>query len=277
MLFENMIFQNYLDIIQELIATNFLKFIIILGAIIVGYIIHIIIKREINSLRKHDKLKEHTAKNLSRLIKFITLMIVFSVIVTQFAESVGIVAALLTIMGGTIIGFAAMNTIGNMIAGLIIMISKPYSIGDRINYEGRIADVIDITLIYTILEDLDGVEIYVPNQKLLNVEILNYRQRGNIIRRSVKITPGFDEDRLKVEEVLLEAAKKVRAVLDEPKPYVWIHNFLDYAVEYTLFVFISEIDAFPVIDSELHKAVLDSVNEYGIDISTPLLLKRVST
>ena len=122
---------------------------------------------------------------------------------------------------------------------------------------------------------LDGVEIYVPNQILLNTEILNYRRKGNVVRRSVKITPGFDEDRLKVEKALLEAAKKVPAVLDEPKPYVWIHNFLDYAVEYTLFVFIDDIHSFPEIDSELHKMVLDTVNEYGIDISTPLLLKQI--
>lgn len=155
------------------------------------------------------------------------------------------------------------------------MVSKPFSIGDRINYEGRVADIVDITLIYTIMEDLDGVTIYVPNQKLLNTEILNYGKKGNTIRRSVRITPEFDEDRLKVEKALLEAAKKVPAVLDKPEPYVWVHNFLDYAFEYTLFVFINEINAFPVIDSELHKAVLDSVNEYDIDISTPLLLKQI--
>jgi small-conductance mechanosensitive channel len=271
-----MIFQNYFDFIQEWLSINLLKIFIISGAIIVGYIIYIVIKRQLNSLRKHDKLKEVTAKNLSRLAKFITLLVVFSVIIMQFAESVGIVAALLTVIGGTIIGFAAMNTIGNMIAGLIIMVSKPFSIGDRINYEDRVADIIDITLIYTIMEDLDGVEIYVPNQKLLNTEILNYGKNGNIIRRSVKITPGFDEDRLKVEKALLEAAKKVPAVLEHPKPYVWVHNFLDYAVEYTLFVFIKQISAFPEIDSELHKVVLDTVNEYGIDISTPLLLKQIS-
>ena len=204
-----------------------------------------------------------------------TLLIVFSVIVMLFAESVGIIAAFITIIGGTILGFAAMNTLGNMIAGLIIMISKPFSIGDRINYEGRVADIIDITLIYTIMEDLDGVTIYVPNQKLLNTEILNYGKKGNVIRRSVRITPGFDEDRLKVEKALLEAAKRVPDVLDKPEPYVWIHNFLDYAVEYTLFVFINKINIFPVIDSELYKVVLDTVKEYGIDISTPLLLKQI--
>jgi len=179
------------------------------------------------------------------------------------------------LVGGTIIGFAAMNTLGNMIAGLIILISKPLNVGDRIIYENVMADVIDIKLIYTILEDLNGVELHIPNQRLLSEKIVNFREDGNIVRRSVKVTPGFGEDSDKVEKALLEAASLVNEVLKEPTPYVWIHRYLDYAVEYTLYVFINDIKNLPEIDSKLHKTVLKTVKRYGIDISTPLLMKRV--
>jgi small-conductance mechanosensitive channel len=194
----------------------------------------------------------------------------------QFAESVGIITALLTIMGGTIIGFAAINTLGNIIAGLIIMITKPFSVGDRILYKGKMADVVDIELMYTVLIDLDGVEIHVPNQLLLSEEIINYRKDGHIVRIGIVVTPGFDIDQTIVEKVLIDAAKNVPEVLNKPEPYVWINQFQNYAVEYELFSFIKDIKRLPLIHSNLHKEVLKSCKTNNIDISTPLLLRNIT-
>ncbi|NIO38168.1 mechanosensitive ion channel, partial [Candidatus Bathyarchaeota archaeon] len=66
-----------------------------------------------------------------------------------------------------IIGFAAINTIGNAIAGLIVMTSRPFEVGDRIFFEGQFADIVSIDLIYTKMVTLDNVLISVPNQELL--------------------------------------------------------------------------------------------------------------
>jgi len=89
------------------------------------------------------------------------------------------------------------------------------------------------------------------------------------------VTPGFEYDSAQVEKTLLEAAGKVRGVLNEPKPYVWITKFQSYAVEYTLYVFVSDIKRLPEIDAELHRAVLETCRLHNIDISTPLLLKQL--
>ena len=73
----------------------------------------------------------------------------------------------------------------------------------------------------------------------------------------------------------LEAAGKVQGVLKDPEPYVWITKFQNYAVEYNLYVFISDIKRLQEIDAELHRRVLETCKEQGIDISTPLLLKQL--
>ena len=78
-----------------------------------------------------------------------------------------------------------------------------------------------------------------------------------------------------VEKTLLEAADKVKGVLKEPKPYVWITDFKDYAVEYTLYVFISDIKRLPEIDAELKKTVFETCKGRGIEIATPLLLRKI--
>ncbi|MFQ6064608.1 MAG: mechanosensitive ion channel family protein [Candidatus Bathyarchaeia archaeon] len=184
------------------------------------------------------------------------------------------ISGLLTILGGTIIGFAAVNTIGNAIAGLIVMTSRPFRVGDRIFFNGQFADVIAIELIYTKMQTLDNVLISVPNQELLKTQIDNFGKK-TVVRRQLIVTLGYEYDSQNVEKVLLEAARKVPRVLEEPKPYVRITRFLDYAVEYTLYVFIRDVKRLREIDAELHKAVLEICKTHKIDISTPLLLRQI--
>jgi len=234
-----------------------------------------LIRRQFLNLAKHEKLELSTAKNISKVIKYLIVLIILTAILMQFAESLGFITALFTLVGGTIIGFAAMNTLGNMIAGIIIMVSRPFTVGDRILYDGKITDIIEIKLIYTIMVDLDNIKISVPNQIMLSQEIIDLGKK-EIIRRHVAITPGFEEDRKKVEEVLLNVASKLRQVLKDPNPYVWINSFQNYAVEYRLYVFIKDIKDLPLIESDLHKAVLDACKENNIDIRTPLLHKEIN-
>jgi len=266
---------NIFEMIFEWFSIYSIPILISILAIIVGYVLYYIIRRQILNLAKREKLDSSTAINIAKVIKYLIFMIIITAILIQFAESLGFITALFTLVGGTIIGFAAMNTLGNMIAGFIIMLSRPFNVGDRIQIEGKIADITEIKLIYTTLVDLDNIKISIPNQKLLTQEIFDLG-RKNVIRRHIALTPGFEEERKKVEDTLLIAAKKIPEVLDDPQPYVWINSFQNYAVEYRLYVFISDIKNLPLIESDLHKAVLDTCKEYNIDIRTPLLHKKVS-
>ena len=123
---------------------------------------------------------------------------------------------------------------------------------------------------------LDNVLVSIPNQELLKTEIDNFG-KNKTVRRQVVVTPGFEYKADYVEKTLLEATDKVDRVLQNPKPYVWITKFQNYAVEYALYVFINDIKGLPEIDAELHKAVLTTCKESNIDISTPLLLRQIKT
>jgi len=188
--------------------------------------------------------------------------------------TLGAISGILALFGGTILGFAAVNTIGNAIAGLIVMTSRPFEVGDRIFLNEQFADIVAIELIYTKMLTLDNVLVSVPNQELLKAEIDNYGKKKTI-RRHCTVTPGFEYDTLDVEKALLEAANKVNGVLKEPRPYVWITRFQNYAVEYNLYVFINDIKRLPEIDAELYRKVLETCKEHEIDISTPMLLKKL--
>lgn len=242
---------------------------------ILGYVVYRVVSRQIAKLREQGTLSRHLAYTLDRIVKWGTALLVVSGIMSQFGVTFAVISGFLAIVGGTVLGFASINTIGNALAGLIVMISKPFAVGDRIAFRGQFADVEGIELIYTKLRTLDNVLVSIPNQELLKVEIENYG-RNAPIRRTITVTPGYAYDKNEVKRVLLAAAARVPRILAAPAPYARITGFRDYAVEYTLYVFVADIRHLREIDAELADAVFDACNAHHIDLSTPLLLQRVT-
>jgi len=243
-------------------------------AVVVGYVLYKVTARELTRLKDEKRLEAHIAYTLTRISQWVVSLAVLSAILAAFGVTIGMISGFLALLGGTVIGFASVNTIGNGIAGLIVMTSRPFRVGDRIFFNGQFADVVAIELIYTKMLTLDEVLVSVPNQELLKAEIDNFG-KDNVVRRHVTVTPGFEYDNRDVEKALLEAAGKVPRVIKEPKPYVWITRFQNYAVEYTLYAFINDINGLPEIDAELHRSVLETCKSHNIDISTPLLLRQI--
>ncbi len=268
---------DFINAIGEWIIENLPNIVFSFVTIILGYVVIKLVAREIKSLRTQKKLEEHAAYTLNRILKWAILMAIFSIILTQFGITLGEVFGLITLIGGTIIGFASINTLGNTIAGLIVMTSRPFRVGDRIFFNGQFADVEAIELIYTKMRTLDNVLVSIPNQELLKAEIDNYGKKS-VVRRGCSITAGYELPSEQVETALLEAAKKLvemKDVLKEPESYVWVTKFGNYAVEYTLYAFIQDIRRLPEIDANLKRTVLETCKQHGIDICTPTVIRTV--
>jgi small-conductance mechanosensitive channel len=264
---------NFFDVLGEWALSNLPKIIYSAVIIVLGYVFQKILSGRIENEAKKKRLSEHLAFILIRFVQWGTIIAVFSVVLLQFGVTLAVVSGFVTLVGGTIIGFAAINTLGNAIAGLIVMTSKPFKVGDRIYFNGRFSDVISIDLIYTKLRTLDLVYVSVPNQELLKSEIEDFGIK-NIIRRSVTITAGYEHESSYVKKALLEAVSKVEKVLKAPEPHVFITDFQNYAVQYTLYYFLREVKRMPWIADEVREAVFKTCSDYGIDLSTPLLSKR---
>ena len=268
------VFSDFFDACCVWFYANWQRLVFSIVGIVVVYFVYRLLNKEITKLKERKKLEENIAFNLNRMLKWVFGLIAVGIVVAQFGFDVGLIAGFMALAGGTILGFASMNTIGNAIAGVIVMLSKPFKIGDRILFNKQFADIIAIDLIYTRMKTLDNVMISVPNQQLLTSEIDNYG-RKNTVRRNCSVTVGYELLSEKVEKALLEAASKVEGVLKEPKPYVWITNFQNFSVEYTLYVFISQIKMIPIIDSDLKRTVLDICRQNKIDLVTPSLIQSV--
>jgi small-conductance mechanosensitive channel len=113
---------------------------------------------------------------LRRLLLLAAFLLIAAIVLAQFTSlgrlAAGIFAS--TAVLGLIIGFAAQNTISNLIAGVLIAITQPIRIGDRIGFQDREGRVTDITLSYTYVDPGDGSRIVIPNQLLVEGIVHNH-------------------------------------------------------------------------------------------------------
>jgi small-conductance mechanosensitive channel len=113
---------------------------------------------------------------LRRLLLLAAILVVAAIVLAQFTSlgrlAAGIFAS--TAVLGLIIGFAAQNTISNIIAGILIAVTQPIRIGDRITFEEADGRVTDITLSYTFIDPGDGSRIVIPNQMLVEGIVHNH-------------------------------------------------------------------------------------------------------
>jgi small-conductance mechanosensitive channel len=115
---------------------------------------------------------------LRRLLALAAFLVIAAIVLAQFTSlgklAAGIFAS--TAVIGLIVGFAAQNTISNVIAGVLIAITQPIWSGDRVSFEDREGRVTDITLSYTFIDPGDGSRVVIPNQLLVQGIVHNHSE-----------------------------------------------------------------------------------------------------
>ena len=265
------------EIVQAIwgwLQDNYVQLIVACAVIIIALIMLIIISRSIKRLEKRSKLTEQYSRVLIRSFRFIFFIIFLFSVLIAFNVTVGAITGAIALLGGTILGFAAINTIGNALAGLIIMINKPIHIGDRIYYKDRFADVVSVELIYTKLQTLEKAMIIIPNQELLRIEIINYGKKDQL-RRTCSITVDYSIDSKIVEKMMKEATKGILNMLEDPEPTIAITELQNYAVEYTISYSIANMQDMFSVASQYRKNIILMAKKYKIDLRTPDLLQNL--
>ena len=176
---------------------------------------------------------------------------------------------------GVAVGFAAKDTLSNLIAGILLIIDRPFEIGDRIEVWSAPAgsaswgDVIDIGLRATKIKTTDNIVVIIPNNEIMTRDIVNYTIIQSSIRVRVNIGVAYDADMNKAKALIREAAESADWILTEPAPKVVVRYFGESSVDLQLRVWIN--DARKRMDTISH--VTDTVktlfDQNGIEIPYP--------
>jgi len=130
---------------------------------------------------------------------------------------------------GIVLGFAARQTLGSLIAGFVLMFSRPFTIGDWVEVGDREGIVTDITIFNTRLENFDGEFVILPNDKVSNSAITN-RSRKGLLRLRIDVGIDYESDPDHAREVAMDAISDLSQVVDAPPPQVVPKSFGDSAV-----------------------------------------------
>ena len=220
------------------------------------------------ALRKADLALQGFISSLANIIlKILLIVSVASMIGIQTTSFVAAIGA-----AGLAIGLALQGSLANFAGGVLILLFRPFKIGDWIEAQGVSGTVDSIQIFHTVLRTGDNKTVIVPNGNLSNGIITNYNRQPT---RKVVFDVGVDyeADLQKVREVLLALADDPR-VLKEPAPVVVVTALGDSAITMSLRVWVNTPDYWDVLFM-LNEHSRDRLKAQGVDIPFPQRVVRV--
>ena len=198
---------------------------------------------------------------LMKALVFITAAVILGIPMTSF----------LTVLAscGVAIGLALQGALANFAGGLMLLIFKPFQVGDYIESNGLEGTVKGISVFYTVITTADNKNITLPNGNLTNSAVVNY-SANNKRRISFSFSASYSADIDTVKNLLLKVASQNENVLPDPAPAAFVGEHKDSCVEYLLNVW-CPTDKYWDVKLSIPEAVKKSFDENGIEIPFPQL------
>ena len=160
-----------------------------------------------------------------KLLLFISVASMVGIATTSFVAVLG--------AAGLAIGLALQGSLGNFAGGVLIMIFKPYKVGDLIEAQGLLGVVKEVQIFNTILLSPQSKRVIIPNGAVSNGSIINYTAEGKI-RVDLTIGVSYDADIDTVKEVLMNVLTSNELVLQDPAPFVGVLEMADSSVNFVV-------------------------------------------
>jgi len=172
-------------------------------------------------------------------------------------------ATIAVVFGGLAlaVGLALQGTLGNAASGFMLLIFRPFKVGDVVNAAGVMGKVVEVELFATIIDTPDNRRLIVPNGSIFGATIENITHHPTR-RVDVAVGVAYDADIARTRQVLTEAAMSIEERLEEPAPAIVLGELADSSVNWTVRVWVNAGDFWPVRDklTERIKNALDSAN-----------------
>jgi len=178
-------------------------------------------------------------------------------------------------VAGIAIGFAAKDTLSNLIAGILLIIDRPFEVGDRIEIWSAPAnsaswgDVIDIGLRATKIKTTDNIVIIIPNNEIMKRDIVNYTIIESKIRVRINIGIAYDADIGKAKDLIVRVARSADWISNDPAPKVVVRSFGESSIELQVRVWIADARRRMDTISFITDNVREMFNKEGIEIPYP--------
>jgi potassium efflux system protein len=167
------------------------------------------------------------------------------------------------------IGFGLQKIIANFVSGLIILFERPIRIGDYVTIGEQSGVVSKIRIRATTLNDLDNLEILIPNEALISERVTNWTLSNSITRLIVRVGIAYGSDTDRARDLMLETVRAQAKVLETPAPQVLFMGFGDSSLDFEIRVYLRNFEDRVPTRHALHTEINKTLAKAGISIPFP--------
>lgn len=170
------------------------------------------------------------------------------------------------------IGFGLQDVIKNLVAGIIILLERPFKVGDWVMLNGTEGTIKQINIRSTEMLAFNKTSVIIPNATLISSSVTNMTHGDAMSRQSVAVGVSYSSNPEQVREILLDCAKKNHKVMAVPGPYVLFKDFGASSLDFELRFYVSDIWKGWSVPSELRYEIFRRFQENGIEIPFPQIV-----
>ena len=226
--------------------------------------------KKLTAVTKTVMEKANVDKTLVEFAESLIYFVLLMVVVLAALNTLGInTTSFIAIFGaaGLAIGLALQGSLANVGAAVLIIIFRPFKVGDFVEAGGATGTVEDVNLFSTIIAPLDNRTVIVPNAAIVGGNIINYSMKPQ--RRVDHVFGiGYDDDLRLAKEVLMEIMATDERVLQDPAPFVAVSELGDNSVNFTTRAWVETADYWDVYFEMIEKVKL-TFDEKGISFPYP--------
>lgn len=232
---------------------------LLLGLLVVKTLLRLAAK-----LLARSKTLADLSRYLLSAIRVLLYVLLALVVLGSLGVEVTSFVALLSV-AGLAVSLSLQNTLSNVAGGVMLLISKPFTVGDYVSCDGIEGAVRAVDLAYTTFTTVDNKEIFVPNSQIVTAKIVNYNALG---RRRVDLTytASYDAPTETVRTAILEAVAAFPQVTDEPAPTVVLSEYGASSISYLVRLWVSAADYWTVYYG-MNEKVRETFAAHGVEMT----------
>ncbi len=256
---------KYADMAIEMLMSYGPKVVLAILTLVIGMWI---IKRVVNTANRH--FTSRAEATLGQFISSVVSVLLKAILLIAVASMIGIeTTSFIAVLGaaGLAVGLALQGSLSNFAGGVLILMFKPFKVGDLIEAQGHIATVKEIQIFNTILKTADNRIVIIPNGSLSNGSLVNINQESTR-RVDMVFGIGYGDDIDKAKSILTTLADNDSRVLKDPASVIVLAELADSSVNFKVRLWVNTADYWGVY-FDMHEAVKKSFDSQGISIPFP--------
>ena len=236
----------------------------VLLAIVVWFVGKFIVNKLlglVGKIKVLDKIEPNTRTFVLSALKWL----LYVILVVSIVAILGVpMASVITVLGtaGAAIALSLQGSLSNLAGGIMLVIFRPFKVGDFVEASGVTGTVKEITLFYTVLNTVDNCRINVPNGALMNANVIDYSAEAT---RRVDLTfaSAKSENPKKIQDLMLDVMGQNEKVLKDPAPFARVSGGTNEAMQFTVRAWCKTEDYWDVY-FDLTQAITEKLGENGV-------------